>query len=370
MRWELSEEQEMFQESFGGWLERFTPAEAVRAWEDSGDPSEFEHKFVEEGWFSAGLPDELGGQGGGLLELALTAEGLGRHAAPSSAWIASVLAAPVLPADLAADVLSGGGFAAVVADASRPVDVPTPVRVAADGTLTGAVSTVLGADRATRLVVPAQAADGLGLYLVETAASGVSVTPRRLLDRSRSAGDVTFDGAVGTRLDIDAGSALADVSLRGAVLVAADTLGVMERMLQLAVDYSKNRQQFGVPIGSFQAVKHAAATMLVSVEAARSIAYYAAASVDEGHDERGLHAATAKAQVTGPGVQAADSALLLHGAIGYTWEHDLHLYYKRAKLNEKLFGGPSVWNERIAEALPLLPVANSHVDLLVSPLVR
>ncbi len=102
-------------------------------------------------------------------------------------------------------------------------------------------------------------------------------------------------------------------------------------------------------------MKHAAAGILVSVEAGRSIAYYAAASVDLGLDDRAIHAAVAKAQVPRSAVQAADSALVMHGAIGYTWEHDLHLYYKRAKLDEKLFGGPGVWNERLARDLPLLP---------------
>jgi alkylation response protein AidB-like acyl-CoA dehydrogenase len=102
-------------------------------------------------------------------------------------------------------------------------------------------------------------------------------------------------------------------------------------------------------------VKHSAATILVDVEAARSAIYYAAASVDAGGPLTGLHAAAVKAQVTAAGVRAADAALTLHGAIGFTWEHDLHLFYKRAKLNEQLFGSPSRWNERIADGLDLLP---------------
>jgi alkylation response protein AidB-like acyl-CoA dehydrogenase len=136
--------------------------------------------------------------------------------------------------------------------------------------------------------------------------------------------------------------------------VAADSLGAAERMLTSAVEYSKQRKQFGVPIGSFQAMKHAAATMLVGVEASRSITYFAAASVDQGADAALLHAATAKAQVTAEAERAADSALTMHGAIGYTWEHSLHRYYKRAKLNRVLFGTPHEWNERLAAALPLV----------------
>ncbi|MEU2001626.1 acyl-CoA dehydrogenase [Rhodococcus sp. NPDC019627] len=356
MRWELSEEQEMFTEALGGWLERFAAPAKVRKWGESGDPAEFEQRFVEEGWFSAGLAEDIGGQGGGLLELALTAEALARYAAPSSAWTASVLAAPLLPADVATDVLSGEGFAAVAVDSTRPFSVTDSVRADSSGTLTGRVPVVLGAERAKLLVVPAVDVDGqVALYLVRVDDPGVTVKSRRFLDPSRAAADVLFEGGAGQRLDGEAATALEDVGLRAAVLVAADALGAMDRMLHLAVDYSKQRQQFGVPIGSFQAVKHAAAGILVSVEAGRSIAYYAAASVDLGLGDRAMHAAVAKAQVPRNAVQAADSALVMHGAIGYTWEHDLHLYYKRAKLDEKLFGGPDVWNERLARDLPLLP---------------
>jgi len=109
-----------------------------------------------------------------------------------------------------------------------------------------------------------------------------------------------------------------------------------------------------VPIGSFQAVKHAAADMLVKVEAGRSIVYLAAASVGSGHPDAPLHAAAAKAQVCAAASAAADSALTLHGAIGYTWEHDLQIYFKRAKLDAALFGTPDEWNERLADRLALV----------------
>lgn len=355
MRWELTEEQSMLQEALHGWLDRYAAPANVRKWSESGDTAEFDRRFAEDGWFAAGLPEEIGGGGGGLLELALVAEALGRYAAPASAWTASVLAAPLLPVDPAARVASGVEPAAVVADMSRPLDAVPTVSADASGALTGAVSTVLGGERAAWLVVPATGPDGLGLYLL--AASDAGVVTRELLDRSRGAADIRFDGAAAVRLDLDAEPVLADIAQRAAVLIAADSLGAMNKALDLATEYSRTRQQFGVPIGSFQAVKHAAATILVSVEAGRSVAYYAAASVDAGHDERAIHAAVAKAQVTASAVRSVDSALVLHGAIGYTWEHDLQLYYKRAKLDEKLFGPPAVWNERVASALPLLPAA-------------
>jgi alkylation response protein AidB-like acyl-CoA dehydrogenase len=205
---------------------------------------------------------------------------------------------------------------------------------------------------------PRPRADGAcALFLVDASQAGVLLRGRKLLDRTRSAADLTFAAAPGLRLDLDGGQVLATAALRAAVLVAADSLGAAARMLELAVDYSKQRKQFGVPIGSFQAMKHAAATMLVSVEASRSIAYFAAASVEQERDGSPLHAAAAKAQVSAAGERAADAALTMHGAIGYTWEHDLQLFYKRAKLNAQLYGSPEVWNERLASGLPLVPAS-------------
>jgi alkylation response protein AidB-like acyl-CoA dehydrogenase len=212
---------------------------------------------------------------------------------------------------------------------------------------------VLAGDSAARFVVVAGRGTGRELRLVDSGAGGVAVTRRRLLDRTRSAADVVLDRAGSQPLPADADALLRDASARAAVLVAADSLGAAGRMLDLAVQYSTQRHQFGVPIGSFQAVKHAAATILVGVEAARSAVYFAAASVDAGDPQALLHAAAAKAQVTADGARAADGALTMHGAIGYTWEHDLQLFYKRAKLDEQLYGPPAAWNDLIADGLAL-----------------
>ena len=132
--------------------------------------------------------------------------------------------------------------------------------------------------RARRLLVPVPHGDATSLWLVDSAAGGVGVHPRPLLDRSRDVADITLDDVAARRLDIEPPRSLGEIATRAAVLVAADALGACERMLQLAVDYSKQRQQFGRPIGSFQAVKHAAAQMLVTVESSMSIAFYAAQS--------------------------------------------------------------------------------------------
>ena len=356
MRWELSEEQSLFTTSLREWLGERAGSAAVRGWLDAGDLSSFERLFVGEGWAGVGFDEEVGGQGGGLLELALTARELGRAAAPSSGWLQSAIVAPALadqPA-LVREALDSGEVTALAARADRIPAAAQLVQSSA-GRLRGRIPCVLGAARSRRLLVPVPDGDATSLWLVDTAETGVGIHPRSLLDRSRDVSDVVLDDVAVRALEIDAAAVIGEIRTRAAVLVAADALGAAERMLQLAVDYSKQRKQFGQLIGAFQAVKHAAAQMLVTVESAMSIVCYAAQSAEEGLPERATHAAVAKAQVTRGSAELADSALTLHGAIGYTWEHDLQLFYKRAKLDRVLFGTPAAWNERIAAALPLLP---------------
>ena len=356
MHLELSAEQELFATSLREWLGERAGASSVRGWLDTGDLTAFERLFVGEGWAGVGFAEDLGGQGGGLLELALTARELGRASAPSASWLQSAIVVAAL-ADEPALVRAAPESGEVTALAVRADGIPAPATSvqSSGGRLRGRIPCVLGAARSRRLLVPVADGEATSLWLVDSADGGVGVHPRPLLDRSRDVADVVLDDVAGRRLDIDATAVLGEIATRAAILVAADALGASERMLQLAVDYSNQRQQFGRPIGSFQAVKHAAAQMLVTVESSMSIVCYAAQSAEEGLPERATHAAVAKAQVTRGGAEIADSALTLHGAVGYTWEHDLQLFYKRAKLDRVLFGTPAAWNERIADILPLLP---------------
>jgi alkylation response protein AidB-like acyl-CoA dehydrogenase len=363
MQWKFSDEQDAYRAALRGWLEDVGGSDRIRTWlgvdgDPAGpaDPTAFEERFVGDGMAGVGVAEELGGQGGGLVELAITAEELGRVAAPSASWLATALAVPALESrrDLLDTALAGGHASLAVAAESVP-DGAAPLEVDSDGRISGEVRRVLGADRAGVLVVLAGNGDQGRLFAVSADGPAVTRTSRRLLDRSRSVADVRFDGAAGEALDVDPAAVLGRVASAAAVLVAADALGAMERMLDLAVEYSGQRHQFGVPIGSFQAVKHAAATILVDVEAGRSGVYYAAASVEAQAAECALHAAAVKAQVTAAAGRAADAALTMHGAIGYTWEHDLHLFFKRARLDTALFGAPEQWNERIADGLDLVP---------------
>ena len=332
MQWTLSDEQRAYQEALRSWLAKTADAETVRRWLDEGDATTFAERYDTDGWAGVGLPEELGGQGGGLVELALTSEELARVSAPSAGWLADVLTAPV-----------GGGVLAIPAEVLPHQAVPA----------TGSVPRVLAGDVADSFVV-LTSVDGV-LSLRRVAAADTTMTLRHLLDRSRSAADVGFhDGAPSEAVECeDVAAYLLDVSARAAVLVAADALGASQRMLDLAVEYAGQRTQFGVPIGSFQAVKHTAAEMLVGIEAARSAVYYAAASVEARLEDHLLHAAATKAQVTARAARAADDALTLHGAIGYTWEHDLQLSFQRAKLDAVLMGTAEQWNDVIADGLRL-----------------
>lgn len=359
MHWELSDEQQLYAESLRDWLGGKARSEQLRAWFDAGDHRSFDDALAEEGWAGVGFDESRGGQGGGLLELVLTARELGRVAAPSGRWLARAMADVALAdePELARAAQEAGELTVVAVRSDR---IPSPASgiLRTNGGVSGEVSCVLAADDAARFVLPVRDSDGDRLVLVDRHAPGVIVRPRAVLDRSRGAADVVLHDAPARPLDTDDADGIWDrMADRAAALVAADALGAAERMLDMTVEYAKQRKQFGRPIAAFQAVKHAAAQMLVTVESSYSVTLLAGASLQEGGEDARLHAAAAKAQVTQHCAELADSALTVHGAIGYTWEYDLQLFYKRAKLDRILFGSPEAWNERIASLLPLLPAS-------------
>lgn len=362
MHWELSDEQTLFADSIRDWLSSRAGSEQIRTWFASDDQSTFDNLLIEEGWAGVGFDESAGGQGGGLLELALTARELSRAAAPSARWLARAIVDPLLSGEpeMSTAALEGGELTALAVRGDR---IPGPCNGVElrDGRLSGHIPGVLAATEAVRFIVPVRHDDPtLRLLVVDRDTPGVDIEPRALLDRSRSAADLRLSGAEARPLSLSADlpESLSTVIDRTAVLVAVDALGAAERMLEMTVDYAKQRKQFGRPIAAFQAVKHAAAQMLVTVESSFSIALFAAASVQDAGADARLHAAAAKAQVTQHCAELADAALTVHGAIGYTWEYDLQLFYKRAKLDEVLFGSPEVWNERLADRLPITPAAS------------
>lgn len=352
MHWELSDEHEMFATALRDWATSSFPFDVVRELRAEGRTAEFAAELVSAGWWGVGYPESAGGEGGGVLELGLAAREFGRAAAPDSPWLAAALVAALLTDEELARQLSGETRFALAVRADR---APGWAPLMLDGAqVTGEVPHVLGAQDADVLLVPVAGSGGsaeAGAGVARVAVDAVELLPDDLLDASRRTATVRLDGAAaGEVIPADPG-VMERVAALAAALVAADSLGAAEKMLELSVEYSLQRHQFGRPIGSFQAVKHACAQMLVTVEAAYSSALYAAAAIDTGLEDAAVIAAVAKAQVGETVASLADSALTVHGAIGYTWEHDLQLLYKRAKLNRTLFGTSAVWNERIASVL-------------------
>lgn len=359
MRFAFSEEQQMFREAIRAAFEREAPIARVRQWAEESRLDTFDDIAAQQGWLGLGIPEEDGGQGGGIVELAVFFEEAGRAAAPTGRLLSMLgLAWPLLrqtttgPGLFAQTLVDGKGIAVAVSG-GRPLETPVDaVRVESDR-LYGNISFVLDAPGTDQLLVPVRRGEEWQLWSLAAQSTGVEIKPRRLIDHTRRYGDVALSGAraelVGT---IDAYDT-AMASARLALMIAAESLGIARRLLDMTVEYVKQRVQFGVPVGSFQAVKHAAAEALVDIEAMHSGIYYAAWALETRADDGLMHAWIAKSFATEAAVRTSDRSLFLHGAIGYTWEYDLHYYYKRAKSNLELFGSPKLYRERIAAALQL-----------------
>jgi alkylation response protein AidB-like acyl-CoA dehydrogenase len=299
------------------------------------------------------VPEEFGGAGVGALETHLVLDELGRALTPAPLLGSAVLAARLLLASGDHDACSRllpriaeGDVVAVCwsgADGDWSTE-PSAVTLAADGTLAGEAHYVLHGDTAAHLLVAASAPDGPVLVEVDPAQDAVVRQHTPTMDATRRLARVAFEHARGTLLAAaDVPAALAEA--RGAALVgqSAEQAGAMARLLELTVEYAKVRVQFGRPIGSFQAIKHRLADLHVLVEASRS-ASYAAATGTVAPAVAAVHCAEAFFTV-------AAEAIQLHGGIAITWEHDAHLYFKRAQAGTQLFGTPSVHLARLSEAV-------------------
>jgi alkylation response protein AidB-like acyl-CoA dehydrogenase len=347
MDFELTDEQAALREVSRELLAVSCPPSLVRSLASAGKDVDDKlwQRGAELGWTGLAVPEEYDGAGQGLVELCLVAEEIGRAAAPGafgdSALIALALARlgqpGLLPALAAGELkasLAGHGPAAGRYDAG-------------DLVLGGRATAVQAAAAADWLLVTAATGQGRRLVLVERART--SVEARRTLDETRRWYDVVLDGVRVQAADVVAAGE-ADIQWltdAAAVLSAADSLGAGERLLEMTVGYVKLREQFGRPLGSFQSVKHKVADMLTTLKGARAATYYAAMALDAGVAGATVAASVAKA-FTAEGVAAlAGEALQAHGGIGFTWEHDLHLYLRRAKVNEMLYGAPAEHYERI-----------------------
>ncbi|MFI0407447.1 acyl-CoA dehydrogenase family protein [Actinomadura sp. 3N508] len=300
---------------------------------------------------SLAVPEEHGGAGYGMRELAVVFEEMGRAVA-CAPFLAVVTAAAALEAgdgghDLLAGIADGSVIATLaVAEEDGRWDLGSVQTVFEGGVLRGTKSFVVDGHVADLLLVAARDGDGVGLYAVAGDEGGVVREPLPTVDQTRKLARVAFDGALARR--VGGAEAVARALDVGAVALAAEQLGGAQKTLDMTVEYAKVRHQFGRPIGSFQAIKHRCADMFVLVESARSAVLNAAAAADERPEELPAAAALAKAYCSDAFFHTAGEAIQLHGGIGFTWEHDAHLYFKRAQGSRQLFGAPERHRERLA----------------------
>jgi alkylation response protein AidB-like acyl-CoA dehydrogenase len=332
-------------------------------------------RMITLGWPALTIPEAFGGLGMGAVELAVVVEELGRAIAPGPfvptvtqfAPVVAEAGAPEQQERFLGAVAAGeltGSLALV--EASGAVD---PARVTAtaepDGTgfvLQGSKTMVVEAGAADEIAVVArrpgtEGDEGVGAFVVRQA--DVAVEPVEVLDPSRPLARVALEGA-----PVDADRVLGHpgpataAAIRRAVEVAVTSLaieivGTAQTIFDVTLDYAKQREQFGVPIGSFQAIKHKFADMLVALERARATSYFAALTIAEDDDRRALAASMAKAAAGDCAARLAKEGIQIHGGIGYTWEHDMHLYVRRVTSNAALFGDAAQHRARVADLIGL-----------------
>jgi alkylation response protein AidB-like acyl-CoA dehydrogenase len=353
----LSDEQRLLEESVRRYLETEAPIARVR---EIVETPTGHHRPLWQGLAELGVagilvPEEHGGSGLTLLDAAVAAESLAWGVAPAPFLGTAVMApialvssgTPEQQAEWLAKIASGEACVGVAATELLSVHEGAGVRLEG-GRLHGKLLFVVDAGSADVFLVPLP---GESLALVARNAAGLSVELLTTVDRTRRVGELCFEG-VAPEDWIGGEGCAAEGIVRmldaGRVALAADLLGASERCLEKAVEYAKQREQFGRLIGSFQAVKHMCAEMAAEIEPARSLVWYAAHAFTEVPGEASLMAAHAKAHLAEIGTQIARASTEVHGGIGFTDEHDLHLWFKRVGLDRQLLGGPTVLREHAA----------------------
>jgi alkylation response protein AidB-like acyl-CoA dehydrogenase len=373
MELEFSEDEAALRDNVRAVLAGICPPAAVRAvFEGKGDPASVWSRMVELDWPGLGLPEEAGGLGMGYVAVALVAEELGRAVAPG-AFLATVTQfAPAVrelqgPSDLLARVAAGqvtGAVALAEESGWEPAAVVATAREIAEGwVLAGTKRAVLDGARADEVLVIARAEgtsgpEGLGAFLVE--GSDLDATPRPVIDPTLPLADLGLDGVVvpPDRVLAPPGAegvpeALERAGQEAIVALAASTVGACRVVFERTVDYAKVREQYGRPIGSFQALKHRMADMFLAVERATALCYFAALTIAEEDPRRAQAASMAKAAAGECQELVARDGLQLHGGIGVTWENDLHFPVKRAITGDTLYGNAVHHRARLAQMLGL-----------------
>jgi alkylation response protein AidB-like acyl-CoA dehydrogenase len=369
MNFGFSEEQEELRRLVRRFLEEKSPETEVRrlmATTEGYDEGVWRQMADQMGLQALIIPEEDGGAGYGYVELAVVLEEMGAAllCAPFFSTVALATNALLSAGDDVARkrwlpaIASGETIAtlALTEDAGRwELDaVNTTATEGPSGwTLDGHKSFVVDGYTASLVLVAARTGAGLSLFAVEGDAAGLTKTPLATMDQTRKQARLEFAGtpAVLIGRDGDAAPGLERTMQLACVALAAEQVGGAQRVLDNAVDYAKNRMQFGRPIGSFQAIKHKCADMLLEVESARSAAYYGAWAASTDDAELPLAASLAKSYCSEAYFHCAGENIQIHGGIGFTWEHHAHLYFKRAKSSELLLGDPAYHRELLAQRL-------------------
>ena len=379
MNFGFSEEQEMLRDATRRFLDNECPTSFVRKMmeDDSAHATEMWKKVAEQGWPAILIDEAHGGVGGSFLDMVVILEEMGRSLLPGPFLATALLGTPAIIAggsdEQKRSILPGVAagettLTLALAEQSGRYDAGG-VSLAAtakgeDFSLSGEKFFVPDAHVADQIVVVARtgkgstAEDGISVFVVDAKAPGVTITQLKTVDMTRRQCHVAFqDVAVsGAQVlgGVGAGWPIVQRTLDQAMAgLCTEMVGTGQQALDMAVAYAKERVQFGKPIGSFQAVKHKCVDMMVQVENARSLTYYAAWTVDENVPEARQAVPMAKAYCSDMCKTVTSEAIQVHGGIGFTWEHDMHLFYRRGLASEAAFGSAPVHREVVAQELNL-----------------
>jgi len=372
----FSEEQEMLRRSAREFLAKECSTKVVRRLMESGDGYDeaLWKKMADLGWTALGIPEEYGGVGT-FLDLVVVLEEAGRALLPGPFFSTMGLAVPVLieagteaqKKEVLSEIASGSARATLAfTEPSGRWDAGSIALTAKQSSggwrLDGVKVFVPDVEVADYIVVVArtrgEGEEGLTLLLVKGKPKGMAVRPLETLDMTRRWSEIRFDGV---QLGADAVMGAPDKAwprLKRALewatsALCAEMVGGVQKVLETSTEYAKTRHQFGKPIGIYQAVSHKLADMLVLAESGRSATYYAAWTVEADAPDRSLASSMAKAYVSDAYRKVAGDGIQVHGGIGFTWEHDMHLYFKRAKSSEVTLGDATFHRELVAQALDL-----------------
>ena len=371
MNFAFSEEQEELRKTVRSFLDQKSPETEVRRLmetDEGYDPAVWKQMGEQLGLQGLIVPEEFGGSGYSYVELGVVLEEMGRALLCAPYFSTVVLAGNALlhsgddaaKKDYLPGIASGETIATLAfTEPSGKWDeagITMEAMKKGDGwVLNGTKSFVLDGATASLILVAARTGKGVSLFGVEGDASGLTRTALSTMDQTRKQAKLEFNGTparlIGT--EGDGWKTLSTVLDLAAVGLAAEQVGGAQKVLEMSVEYAKVRIQFGRPIGSFQAIKHKCADMLLEVESAKSAAYYGMWCASEMNDELPSVASLAKAYCSEAYFHSAAENIQIHGGIGFTWEHPAHLYFKRAKSSELLFGDPTYHRELLAQRIDI-----------------